>query len=357
MSTLGSGIRAGWLILLVAVVYIGSSSAQAQEQHAPAGGALPDYAKQLKLSDDRTPADRLLLSDNGLPNVMLTGYWPPTNEMLRPFSDNLEQNPDGWVGENWEQLGYNVYAYFPEFPDGLGKGEGDFEVDYQDTSNDFWPLVEQLQPIAIISFGRAGYDRDWELEGGNRTYYPSTWSNDYLAPYDPTPELPIYDEPAYTQRMSTLPIDEIIAAVDASEADVDPYSTTLDTSMFLCNYMGYHANWYHELHADPADPAWCMTAGFIHLGYQMDLADAIIATDVTVRTVLNYMNRNRVVPGDLDCNGLVDFDDIDPFVLALSGETGYTEMFPDCNWLNADCNGDEHVDFDDINAFVAVLSS
>lgn len=46
-------------------------------------------------------------------NILLTGYWPPTNEMLRDWSTNPAQNPNGWAGGNWEGLGYDVYSYFP----------------------------------------------------------------------------------------------------------------------------------------------------------------------------------------------------------------------------------------------------
>ncbi len=60
-------------------------------------------------------------------------------------------------------------------------------------------------------------------------------------------------------------------------------------------------------------------------------------------------------PGDLDCDGDVDFDDIDPFVTALAGEVGYLSAYPECNWYNADCDGDNDVDFDDIDAFVDLL--
>ena len=60
-------------------------------------------------------------------------------------------------------------------------------------------------------------------------------------------------------------------------------------------------------------------------------------------------------PGDLDCDGDVDFDDIDPFVLALGGQAGYEAEYPDCSWLNADCNSDGAVDFDDIDAFVGLI--
>jgi parallel beta-helix repeat protein len=61
-------------------------------------------------------------------------------------------------------------------------------------------------------------------------------------------------------------------------------------------------------------------------------------------------------PGDVNCDGRVDFDDINPFVLALTGADGYYSEYPECDWLNGDCNEDGSVDFDDINAFVALLA-
>jgi len=66
-----------------------------------------------------------------------------------------------------------------------------------------------------------------------------------------------------------------------------------------------------------------------------------------------------IVPptGDVDCDGDVDFDDINPFVLALSGEAAYLAQYPHCRWLQADCDSDGDVDFDDINPFVSLLGS
>jgi hypothetical protein len=61
-------------------------------------------------------------------------------------------------------------------------------------------------------------------------------------------------------------------------------------------------------------------------------------------------------PGDLNCDGLVTFDDIDPFVLALTGYDPYHDQYPNCDWMLADCNGDGAVNFDDIDAFVALLA-
>jgi hypothetical protein len=59
----------------------------------------------------------------------------------------------------------------------------------------------------------------------------------------------------------------------------------------------------------------------------------------------------------MDCDGDVDFDDIDPFVLALSGEAAYLAEYPDCFWRNADASDDGGVTFDDIDPFVALIGS
>ncbi len=59
--------------------------------------------------------------------------------------------------------------------------------------------------------------------------------------------------------------------------------------------------------------------------------------------------------GDTDCNGYIDFDDINPFVLAISDPAAYQATYPNCPLSNSDCNYDGFVDFDDINPFVALL--
>jgi hypothetical protein len=54
--------------------------------------------------------------------------------------------------------------------------------------------------------------------------------------------------------------------------------------------------------------------------------------------------------GDMNCDGLINFDDIDVFVAILGGATA-------CNSYNADVNGDGGVDFSDIDPFVALLGA
>ena len=132
--------------------------------------------------------------------VVVTGYWPPTNEMLRPWSRNPKQNPSGWVGENWRNHGFNVYAFFPEFPPDadpmndpfgsagwVGSAESDLRVDFQDTSKDFWHIMDTYRPQILITTSRGG-QIGWEIEAvegghqgaGNKINPALDWKSDQL---------------------------------------------------------------------------------------------------------------------------------------------------------------------------------
>ncbi len=63
-----------------------------------------------------------------------------------------------------------------------------------------------------------------------------------------------------------------------------------------------------------------------------------------------------VCRGDLNCDGQINFSDINPFVQALSDYAGWRAAYPNCPEGNADVNGDGQVNFDDINPFVALMS-
>ena len=88
--------------------------------------------------------------------------------MIRHFSLIPNLNPDGWQGENLRDLGFDVISFFPEFnpPDcnNCGQGYGDLEVDYQDTSEDFWRIIDEVKPAGIITFSRGFNNNSWELE-------------------------------------------------------------------------------------------------------------------------------------------------------------------------------------------------
>jgi hypothetical protein len=75
-------------------------------------------------------------------------------------------------------------------------------------------------------------------------------------------------------------------------------------------------------------------------------------TSATVPVVIDF----GVRPGDLNCDGIVDFKDINPFVSLLTDPAGWQATYPNCPQENGDANGDGVVDFKDINPFVALLA-
>ncbi len=63
-----------------------------------------------------------------------------------------------------------------------------------------------------------------------------------------------------------------------------------------------------------------------------------------------------ICAGDMDCNGVVDFDDINYFVVAL-GDAWEVPPPGACYWRAGDMDGDDLVTFDDINGFVAAIGT
>jgi len=73
-----------------------------------------------------------------------------------------------------------------------------------------------------------------------------------------------------------------------------------------------------------------------------------------------YIARWGCIPGlklgDANCDGKVDWLDIDPFVLALCRPAEYERQFPTCRLRTADCNADGVVNNFDIDPFVKLLT-
>lgn len=60
--------------------------------------------------------------------------------------------------------------------------------------------------------------------------------------------------------------------------------------------------------------------------------------------------------GDLNCDGVCDYDDIDFFVFALQDPIAYRIAYPECDFMRADVNGDGAVNYGDLDPFVALLA-
>jgi len=77
----------------------------------------------------------------------------------------------------------------------------------------------------------------------------------------------------------------------------------------------------------------------------------------SVLYVLDLAGGPTICRGDLNCDGKIDFGDINPFVLRLSNPASYFNQYPNCPNENGDINANGVVGFDDINPFVGLLSS
>ena len=77
------------------------------------------------------------------------------------------------------------------------------------------------------------------------------------------------------------------------------------------------------------------------VGWLVDQAGVIVEADYLI--------------GDMNCDGTVDFFDIDGFVLAIIDPDGYAAQYPDCDIMAADGNGDGLVNFFDIDSFVELI--
>jgi hypothetical protein len=216
--------------------------------------------------------------------------------MVRIFSTDPSKNPGGWQGENWEGSGYDIHSFFPEFnnfpTDRIGTG--DFEVDYQDTSEDWWRITDLIKPVAIVTFSRTdAVPNQWEVEWRQRNLL--SWQNDYRAPLQPTPAPPDSSVPAGHIRYSSLPMANIAAAV--TESGVRSFIDTASFGgSFLSEFMAYHGTWYHDLHADPNDPFRNVAAGHIHVGGNLSAVQTRIAVDATLRQVIQHVNLVLGVP-------------------------------------------------------------
>lgn len=216
-----------------------------------------------------------------LRNIMLTGYWNPTGQMIAPFSNNTYLNPDGWKGANWEGRGFNIYSFFPK----PYTYNGTFEVDYQDTWEDFWDTTEEIKPVAIISFGAGA--GPWEIEYNARNL--DDWIPDDEPPYQPTPCPPDNTKPVGYVRHSTLPVEAIADEVNNQTNIVAWIDWNGNPGAYLCEYMAYLGMWYQDIHNDTGNPDFCLAAGFIHVNSGIAVKDAMEATNITIREVIKNL--------------------------------------------------------------------
>ena len=307
--------------------------------------------EELQLDDQRHYYK--IPSNRNNPVIVITGFWPPTNEMIRHFSQDSILNPEGWQGENWRDSGYDIISFFPEFEDpncsNCGQGYGDFQVDYQNTSQDFWSLIPNLNPISIITFSRGFIDYSWELE---YNYYNRTnWYGDYSTPIYPTPNPPDNDAITNFLRNSSLPMQSIVDEVNSSNLNLNSYiDINGDPGRFVSEFMGYHGVWYHDLHEfDSENP--CFLAGHVHVGGLIDWDTARDAAELTIEKVIEELDTYIYTLGDVNGDLNIDILDIVNSIAHILGN----EILEGSSYYAADMNTDGIVNIQDIILIINLI--
>lgn len=85
-----------------------------------------------------------------------------------------------------------------------------------------------------------------------------------------------------------------------------------------------------------------------------DNALDVILLDEIANTVRVEMN-TPLIPGDMNCDGLIDGADIAPFILAVLDPVAYATQYDTCDIGNGDIDLNTSVDTDDISGFAASL--
>ena len=272
--------------------------------------------------------------------------------MIRDFSQSLDLNPIGWIGGNWENRGYDIISFFPEFdnPDcsSCGQGYGDLEVDYQDTSGDFWPIVNDLNPIAIITFSRGYIDYSWELE--YNYYNRLNWIGDFSPPYLPTPNPPDDSVENYFIRHSSLPMEDIMDKIESEDIGLDSYIDWQgDPGQYVSEFMGYHGVWYHDINQLGENK--CITAGHVHVGGLIDIETAKRATEVTLRSVIDLLDQSTYTLGDTNQDQIIDILDL---VMTVNYILGIQE-FENIQMYSADMNEDGIINIQDVINIINII--
>jgi len=141
--------------------------------------------------------------------------------------------------------------------------------------------------------------------------------------------------------------DELVASLDPVAADIWSVKNILIPA-FVAN--GYTPPWP----SPSADPDIPSSAFRTYLDNSMN---RILAAGYNATNDLSRIDVLSSYPGDMNCDGVINLADIEPYALALVDQAAYQAAYPKCNIVRADMNGDATGDGADLQVFVNALLS
>jgi hypothetical protein len=279
--------------------------------------------------------------------ILLLGYWPPTDVGVAGRPGMLA---DWRIARQETRAGktYRVVALSPRFDEPLGAdprdetwpfwGTGQSDggscmVDYHDTAERFWSLMAAVRPIAILSFSRWKFTREWWLDAWATNWAHDDWTTELRyrrdgqehtarwAPpciggtaHDPAPPSwglpperggpPDPTRPAAShadlfpdvraRRFGNLPMEPIVATLrQAFYADrLQPgINDQLGPGAFVSNFLAYHVAWYREWWTEqqPPEDEACLFAGHTHVGGLVEVDTARQAVDLQLTELFRVL--------------------------------------------------------------------
>ncbi len=103
-------------------------------------------------------------------------------------------------------------------------------------------------------------------------------------------------------------------------------------------------------------PSWDTPEDIRIVAWVQDVGEFSDESEVFQAAVMPWPFEAPPETGDCNCDGMIDFFDIDPFVMAMTTPETYEATYPDCDLSTADCNLDGIVDFFDIDPFIALIT-
>lgn len=88
---------------------------------------------------------------------------------------------------------------------------------------------------------------------------------------------------------------------------------------------------------------------------QWQVADPAAPGGVALSPVAHLRMIPYLCGGDMNCDGVVNGDDISGFALAMTDPAAFSAAFPDCDPSRGDMNGDQAIDSIDVGMFIAAM--
>ena len=191
-------------------------------------------------------------------------------------------------------------------------------------------------------------DQSWEME--YNAYNRTNWYNDYSSPFQPTPNPPDTDEESFFLRNSNLPMNEIVAAIDNLNIGLTPYiDQNGDPGRFVSEFMAYHGTWYRDLNQFGDNN--CIAAGHIHVGGYISTSNAILATEESIRTLIDYIDSFIYTPGDLNQDDIIDVLDLVTVVNYILNQAEFSNI----QQYAADINEDSNINIQDVILLIGII--